>query len=389
MNSIELLDIVSSGETSCVQFKEKMDNDESIAAEMIAMSNSKGGKIIFGVKDKIGEIAGLNYKELRCYGSRLTDIAYNKVIPRISFNTEIVSINHAKVLVVCVEQGTNKPYKDSKSAIWIKQEADKRRVVDNNEIKRLFQESSGLSADEMAVNETSMDNIDERLFAECFKREFGHAYQKGGLTFEKALEVKKVIRDGRATLAGLLFFGKDPQRKKPAFTVKAVSFAGNDLSGKRYRSKPPDFIGTIPDLFKQALDFCSANLQHMQEKENEFNTIGKLEVSRTALEELIQNALIHRDCFKNSPVRLHIFDNRIEIISPGRLPNSLTVEEIKYGNPVIRNNQMAAFASHLMPYSGLGSGIKRALQEQGNIEFTNDTAGEQFIVKIPRPEKQR
>lgn len=104
-----------------------------------------------------------------------------------------------------------------------------------------------------------------------------------------------------------------------------------------------------------------------------------------ALKELIQNALVHRDYFKNSPIRLMIFDNRVEIVSPGKLPNSLTVEDVKYGNPVIRNNQLVAFSLHTMPFSGLGTGIKRALAEQPNIELINDIEGEQFIVKIPRP----
>ena len=96
------------------------------------------------------------------------------------------------------------------------------------------------------------------------------------------------------------------------------------------------------------------------------------------------NALVHRDYFKNAPIRLFILDDRIEIISPGALPNSLTVDDIKYGNPVIRNNQITALSTHVMPYSGLGSGIRRAISAEPNLEFINDTEGEQFIVKIPR-----
>jgi len=62
----------------------------------------------------------------------------------------------------------------------------------------------------------------------------------------------------------------------------------------------------------------------------------------------------------------------------------LTVEEIKYGNPAIRNNQLAMFASRTMPYSGLGSGIRRAYAEQPDMELVNDIEGEQFIVRFPR-----
>lgn len=207
-----------------------------------------------------------------------------------------------------------------------------------------------------------------------------------GLTFEHALKAKRVLRNDQLTLAGLLFFGSDPQAIKPAFTIKAVSYYGNDLEAKDYRNKPSDFRGTIPDLFEQGMAFLKANLFFLQSGES-FNSKGKLEVSSIALEELLQNALIHRDYFKNAPVRLLIFDNRIEIISPGKLPNSLTVEEIKYGNPVIRNNQLVAFSTRSLPYSGLGSGIKRALAEQPDIELINDPEGEQFKAIIPRPKK--
>ncbi|WP_373395827.1 ATP-binding protein [Algoriphagus halophilus] len=190
------------------------------------------------------------------------------------------------------------------------------------------------------------------------------------------------------TLAGLLFFGIDPQAVKPAFTIKAVSYFGNDIEGNQYRSKPKDLTGTIPELFEKGIDFLNNNLDFIQASES-FNAQGKLEVSSIALEELLQNALVHRDYFKNSPIRLLIFDNRIEIISPGKLPNSLTVEDIKFGNPVIRNNQLVSFSTHTLPFSGLGSGVKRALAEQPNIELINDIEGEQFKVIIPRPEKNR
>ena len=128
-------------------------------------------------------------------------------------------------------------------------------------------------------------------------------------------------------------------------------------------------------------------MKHTQQGQS-FNSQGKLEISVIALQELLQNALLHRDYFKNSPIRLLIFDNRIEIISPGKLPNNLTVEEIKFGNPVIRNNQLVAYGIHTMPFRGLGSGIKRTLIEQPNVELINDVEGEQFIVKIPRPKEE-
>lgn len=386
MDALELLDIVGSGETSNVQFKEKWTNQESIAAEMIAFSNSIGGMLLLGVEDKTGEIKGLTNEEIRDYNLKIGNIATDLISPAIYVTTEIVTVENGdnkKVLIVHVSEGVNKPYKDNRSAIWVKQGSDKRRVTENAEILRLFQKGGNLLADEMEVFDTSIDDINRKIFEEYFISEFKISFEEKGLTFEQALKAKKILRNERVTIAGLLFFANDPQSFKPAYTVKAVSFFGNAISGNQYRSKPEDFRGTLPEIFKQGMSFLKSNLKATQ-KEEEFNSRGKLEISEIALTELFQNALIHRDYLKNSPIRLFIFDDRVEIISPGSLPNSLTIEEIKYGNPVIRNNQIAAFGSHTMPYSGLGSGISRAFSEQPNIELINDIEGEQFKVIIPR-----
>jgi predicted HTH transcriptional regulator len=131
------------------------------------------------------------------------------------------------------------------------------------------------------------------------------------------------------------------------------------------------------------MQYLKSSIKYLQHSGG-FNSPGVPEVSIIALEEVLQNALVHRDYFKSAPVRLLVFDNRIEIISPGKLPNSLTVDEIKYGNPVTRNHQIAYFASRTMPYTGLGSGLRRAFENQPDMELYNDVEGEQFMVKIPR-----
>lgn len=389
MNSLELLDLISTGETSKVQFKEELPNRESISREIVAMSNSIGGVILIGVKDVTGEIIGLNSKQIEEYDRVVSEVADN-LKPPVYIKTEVVKIEQdvesSNVLIVHIQEGINKPYKTSKGEIYVKQGSNKRLLTDNAEIMRLFQHSGNLLADEMVVHGTSIDDIDEKRFSDYFKIEFENTFEEKGLTLEQALKAKRVLRNNQLTLAGLLFFGKAPQSIKPAFTIKAVSYFGNDIEGNQYRSKPKDFTGTIPELFEKGIDFFNNNLHFIQSGES-FNSPGKLEISRIALEELLQNALVHRDYFKNSPIRLLIYDNRIEIISPGKLPNSLTIEDIKYGNPVIRNNQLVFFSIHTLPFSGLGSGIKRALTEQPNIELINDEKGEQFIVIIPRPEK--
>lgn len=107
------------------------------------------------------------------------------------------------------------------------------------------------------------------------------------------------------------------------------------------------------------------------------------------MEEILQNALCHREYIKQAPIRLLIFDNRIEIISPGALPDGLTIEDIKLGNTAQRNTLIAIFCTRTMLYRGLGTGIIRAMKEETNIEFINDEAGNQFTTIIRRDGKSK
>jgi predicted HTH transcriptional regulator len=382
MNSDELSLLIKQGESSKVQFKERMPHPDSLAHELIAFSNSKGGIIVFGVNDKTGRLNGLSFDTIQQINQQIVNVASQKVYPPVYLVTETITVNDNQLLVVNVEEGLSKPYKDSNGTIYVKNGSDKRKVTSNDEIARLLG-SRNLQADEMEIFDTSIKDTDIRLFSEYFKKEFEVSYEEKGLTIEEALAAKKVMRNGHLTLAGLMFFGNEPQALRPAFSIKAVMFAGNDIGENNYRSKPEDLTGIIPELFKQGMLYVKSCIRYLQNGQG-FNSHGIPEISIIAMEEVLQNALIHRDYFKNAPVRLLIFDNRVEIISPGKLPNSLTVDEVKYGNPVIRNSQIALFASHTLPYSGLGSGLRRSFAGQPDMELENDIEGEQFIVRFPR-----
>ena len=386
MNGLELLNIISNGETSKVQFKREINDNKSIAAEMIAFSNSRGGTIFFGIEDKTRNITGLSNDKIGEYSQRLGSIANDFIKPQVFIYTDVIEVSTEdvikKILIVEVLEGTAKPYKDNDGTIWVKQGADKRKLTDNAEIMRLFQQSGLIYLDEMILRQTSIDDIEflkVKHYIKIVKKQESNV--EIDIT-EQVLQNLNIIQEGSLTLGGLLFFAKEPQKYRPAFCVKAVSFFGTSIGGTDYRSSQ-DIHGTIPEVFQETIRFLKTNLLHIQADQN-FNSVGKLEVSEIALEELIQNALVHRDYSKNAPIRLMIFDDRIEIISPGSLPNSLTIENIKMGNAVIRNNLLVSYCSKVMNYRGFGSGITRALEHQPNIEFINDIEGEQFKVIIPR-----
>lgn len=381
----EIREILSKGETSKIQFKVNVNNEQSIAQEMLAFANAKGGNILIGVEDKTWEIVGLSDENLRRLSNLLVNAANEHIKPPIFIETETALIDGKKILVVSIPEGNDKPYKDKDGAIFLKNGTNKRKVLNNEEILRLLSQGKNLFADELPIPQASLSDLNKEKFDDFFFREFKMGYEKFGMSYEEALKAKRVVKDGRITLAGLLFFGKNPQQIKPIFCIKCVAFYGNSIGGTAYRDSR-DVHGSIPVLFDEGMAFFKRNLRHTQQGQN-FNSQGILEISEIALQELLENALIHRDYLKNAPIRLLIFDNRIEIISPGSLPNSLTVEEIRFGNPVVRNNLMVSYAMHTLPYRGLGSGLKRALELQPNIELINDVEGEQFVVKIGRGEE--
>ena len=346
---------------------------------MIAFANSKGGIILFGVEDKTGTVLGLDYAALQETGNTVATIANDLVKPQIFITTEVVDIDGKAILVVNVEEGTAKPYKDKNGTIWVKQGSDKRKLTENSEQIRLFQQNGLLFADEMIVPNTSIEDIDVdkvKLYLEKIDD------SENDLSENTLYKNLNILNDGRLTLGGLLFFAKKPQKYRPAFCIKAVSFFGTDISGVDYRDSE-DIFGTIPQQFERGMSFLTRNLHHVQAGQN-FNSTGILEVSKIALEELLQNALTHRDYSKNTSINLLIFDDRIEIASPGSLPNSLTIENIKLGNAVVRNNLIVSFSSKIMKYRGLGSGIRRALKEEADLQLIDDKQGERFVAIIKR-----
>jgi ATP-dependent DNA helicase RecG len=179
-----------------------------------------------------------------------------------------------------------------------------------------------------------------------------------------------------------MLFGRHPQRHRPAFLVKAVSFAGNDSAGDQYRDSE-DIPGCLRDLHKGAMSFLTRNLRRLQGAKG-FNTEGDLEVPPAALEELVVNMLLHRDYFISAPWRIMLFENRIELISPGALPNNLTIENIRHGVSVMRNPLIASFATKELPYRGIGTGIRRARALVPGLELESDLERNLFTARIPR-----
>lgn len=380
-NEKTLLDIIACGESSRIQFKADFKNVNQLAAEMVAFANSGGGRILVGVNDD-GSIAGLLAPDIGRLNQLISNVASQSVHPSINPRTENIRILKGLVIIIEVPTGISKPYMDNQGAIWVKSGADKRKVTAREEIQRLFQSEGLIYADEVPVPYSSIADIEPSVFRHYYENRYEETLEESGLPLSRLLENLNLVRNGQLTLTGLLLFGKAPQLIKPVFMVKAVVWPSNEIEMEHYIDSQ-DITGNLSAVYEQTLNFITRNLHRVQQGQS-VNSLGKLEIPKIVLEEMIVNALMHRDYFISAPIRVFVFDNRIEIISPGRLPNNLTIENIRHGISNIRNPILISHAIHLLPYRGLGTGIRRAFKAWQDIDFINDTDGNQFQVIINR-----
>ena len=383
MEPSELLEILSRGEDGQHQFKLDFTNPTGLASEIAAFANSEGGKLIIGVTD-LGQVAGLTSERVRNLNQLISTSASEQIKPAVMVRTENVTYDGRVVIVVHVPKGLARPYLEATTgAIWVKSGADKRKVTAREELQRIFQSASLLHADEVPADGTGFSDVDIEVFRDFYRERFESEMEDSGLELPVLLRNMNLMDEtGRMNIAGLLLFGKSPSTRLPAFNAKAVAFPGTELADTEYLDSR-DLNGTIPAIFTKAISFLSTHLVR-QQGEQGFNSIGDLEIPKVVLEELVANALIHRDYFVSAPIRILLFQDRIEIVSPGHLPNNLTIANIKSGNSNIRNPILASFATYMLPYRGLGSGIVRALRAWPEIDLVDDREGNLFKAIVRR-----
>lgn len=383
METLEILELIQKGESSKVQFKERLKDAHSVSQEMVAFANLHGGIIIIGVEDKTGAINGLMFEEIQKHNEFVVNAANNNIKPELFIETEQVSIDGQILMLVQIPEGLNKPYKDKNGVIWIKNGSDKRRVTSNEELSRLLQSGKNIFADEQIIQTTTYSDFDTEKFNTYIKKRYQKPISELSGDVRKLAENSNLIKNEHLTLTGLLLFGRNTQLHRPLFTIKCVAFAENDASSTNYLDKDPDITGNLKEVFDKSMSFIIRNL-HKKQTGTSFNSLAELEIPAEVFEELLVNALIHRDYFINSVVKVFVFPNRIEIISPGKLPNSLTVENILNGISIPRNPTLQSIAQFILPYSGLGTGLIRINRLYDKIQFRNNVENEVFTVIIKR-----
>ena len=385
MTLAELRTRVHLGEDSTRQFKADVRNGESLAAELAAFANSDGGTIFLGVADD-GALPGLDRESVRRVNQLIGNAASLLVRSPLVVSTENVALeNGGIVIVVRVPKGLDKPHFDKNGVIWLKVGADKRRVNTKEELRRFFQMSDQFHADELPTG-ASLADLDLLRFRDFLRDVYDELLPELSDDRLRLLQnLNLATNEGALNLGGLLLFGERPERHKPQFTVKAVRYAGTAIHTTDYVDTQ-DFHGPLRRVYDDALAFILRNL-HRRQAGRGVNAPGTLEIPALVFEELLVNALVHRDYLINAPIRLFVFDDRVEIINPGHLPNHLTVAKIRAGNSVIRNPILASFvAKGVLPYRGMGTGVRRAVEAWPAIEFINDPDSALLTTVVRRPE---
>jgi ATP-dependent DNA helicase RecG len=382
METVELLEAIGRGEDSHLQFKENVTNPDQLASEMAAFANSRGGRILIGISDR-GDISGLTAEDVHRINQLISNSASQNVREPLFPTTRNLTIGDKKIIVLDVEESRGKPHFDKNGVVWVKTGSDKRRVVSREELRRLFQDVDTLHADEMPISGTSINDLEEDAFAEFYERNYGRSLKQEFHSLKQILNNLNLAKDAELNLAGLLLFAKNPQRFRPVLVLKAVAFPGNDATATEYLESD-DLTGTLPQIYDKARAFLARHLRRVQGGQS-VNSLGTWEIPQIVQEELLVNMLVHRNYFIESPWRLFIFTDRVEFISPGALPNNLTVEHAINGNSIPRNPILQSFCSRgLLPYRGIGTGLQRVIKEAPDTTFYNDPERNQFRSVVRR-----
>lgn len=356
-------------------FRADLQSEGDLAVEIVALSNGQGGFVAIGVQPD-GSRTGLTSDDTRRINHLIVDAA-KLVSPVTDVVTQTFALTDGVVVLVKIASGRDKPYMTD-GRIWIATKAGHRLVSAREEIAGLFQEAKVIYAEKQLVPGSTIEDLDMDAFDAYFEARIGEPVEAQMDSRATLLEKLGLAQEGQLTVVGTLLFAKHPARRLPVFMVKAAVWPDIDLDDQA-ATVCQAITGKLSDVYRDTLRFVLDHLSRRQKASD-----AQMDMPPIVFEALIANALIHRDYFVSAPVRVLIFANRVEIVSPGHLPNNLTVEKIKMGQTHVRNPMLATFASKMLPYRGIGSGIRRALKAYPHIDFIDDRFQNQFKVVIHR-----
>lgn len=381
MDRVELLRLVARGESPHVDFKAAFPSHRELAKDLVCFANTDGGRILFGVDDD-GRMTGV--PDVDDLMLKVDEVAHEHCEPPVTAVVETVDVSGgAAVVVVSVPKGDARPYRTKRGQYFVRA-GTRCRAASREELLRLFQATESLYYDETPLYRTSFADVDIGAVETHVKR-IGLADVDGDEQDLRVLLRNWRLYDGRhLTLAGAVLFARDPQRELPYAQINAARFPGGD-SGVDPADRT-DLTGRLFDVIAAAGRWLDVHLM-TPHRVRGFDPEPQPELPAEALREAVVNAVAHRDYTIRGPVRLFVFDDRVEVHTPGRAPNSVDEAAMRAGVHVVRNPHVYARLAEAGLVTRAGTGIRRMsrlVREATGRDVGIDLRDFEVLVTLPR-----
>jgi ATP-dependent DNA helicase RecG len=349
-----------------------------IAATLVAMANSQGGRLLLGVAGSAAEITGVSDAETTI--DQILQAALSVDPPLIIPLPRAARLKDKTVIIAHIPPGM--PHVYSLDGRYLYRHGDTNAALNPRDLRRLLLERGELSFETEIARGTSLDDVDW---------EKAKTYATGLSGIGEANVEQVLIKRGclaqqdgrlRPTNAGILLFGKDAQRHIRGAEITAVRFAGESMSDTFMRQ---DIVGTLPDQIRRAETFLIDHLRKGVQLRHTMERRERFEYPMEAARELVVNAVAHRDySISGDGIRLFIFGNRMEVNSPGGLPGPVTIANIK-DERFSRNPAIVQVLADMGFIERLGYGVDRVIElmRQQNLrapEFEETGGGFRVVL---------
>lgn len=352
----ELMRLVRGGEDTYLELKVKLSNSERIAQGIVALANTGGGVIVFGVNDQL-RVEGVDHPEE--VQDELVRICREEVSPPLIPFIDRIAFDNGRRIVAIEVEGKRRPYRTQDGRFFIRVGAEKREASPE-ELSTLFDDTRPLAYENLQAPRATIRDIDEAHLWSFLRGFEGGAFDEARTRdyptaemLEKYLLLGTRVADEVVpTIAGLLLFGSDESvaRLLPRATTVATRFSGSTSQSPAIERL--EVRGNLATLFESCLrfvdrycDLWDARPTRFASEQPDAPVVARANYHRAVVAEGIANALMHRDLVvREVTTRLHIFDQSIEIVNPRRsggfAPRAL--KAIKFGVPERLNPQIAA-----------------------------------------------
>ncbi len=352
----ELLDKIRLGEDSFLELKEvrfaggkvRGPEQDDLANEVAAFANTRGGVLLLGVHDKTREVLGIPVERLDDVEELVRLACEDSIKPPAAPIVERIRLPDTvgnEQPVVRLDVPASLLVHQSPGGYYHRVGSSK-RPIPPDQLARLFQQRSQariIRFDETPVPRATLGDLDEALWRRFIAPRFKDTPEQ----WLSKLAMASQDENGtwRPTVAGLLLASREPQQFLPAAFVQAVAYRGTEISpqaGAAYQLDARDITGPLDRQIFDACDFVRKNMRVSARKSAEGGREDIPQFDMLAVFEALTNAVAHRDySMPGSKVRLRLFEDRLELYSPGLLVNTMTPESLPY-RQAARNEAIAS-----------------------------------------------